>query len=455
MMRTLAQSFVFVALLLVAGACGLAADESPRVLDADDPDKLPVELRFGQDTTPSQGPGADQIHLVQDGRLVTVERGIVNTVDELMSILLGSTFPGERADGIRSALDLTRPVVQNIEIAPLSNVAIVDFAPSDRNPSNDEQKIAFAQIVYTLTSLPEIEAVQFVQTDPNDPEAGPVGLAVQTDTGSTLPGAVVTRDDFSQLRPIVAPQPSFDIPIEEPTATPVPGAPPTMELQVWVLNLESQLTPVLRSVERSADGLLFALIEEGLILGNQEEAGVRSALPPDAFANPVSIQTFDVALFEALDNPELPDDDTSEPDVAGDTSEPDVAGDTSEAELPNDTGTSDDTELPDDTGTSDDEEPVLVTIATVDLTAGSLPSADDGNELYLAAAQIVFTLTELDEIDQVSISIDGFAASIPWDDGVTQPTNPDLPIGLDRSNYAGALTGGDQPDATPVPTPDG
>jgi len=84
-----------------------------------------------------------------------------------------------------------------------------------------------------------------------------------------------------------------------------------------------------------------------------------------------------------------------------------------------------------------------------------LPSADDGNELYLAAAQIVFTLTELDEIDQVSISIDGFAASIPWDDGVTQPTNPDLPIGLDRSNYAGALTGGDQPDATPVPTPDG
>ena len=189
------------AVLLTAVACGVSMDESPRIISTDD---LPGALRPGQLPTPTpreasaSGPGSEQVHMIRNNLLVTVERQIVETPEALMEILLLDTFPNEASQGIQSAI-FRGTRVQGVEVNDLFDLAILDLAPGSLDPRNSEQRLAFAQIVFTLTSLPGIESVQFVQSDPANPDQEPVELAVQIDTGTTLPGARVTRDDFALL----------------------------------------------------------------------------------------------------------------------------------------------------------------------------------------------------------------------------------------------------------------
>jgi hypothetical protein len=409
MMGSLRSIAAGLALVLLAASCGLSIDESARPINSQD---LPPELRLGQLPTPTpkeaslSGPGSNQVHMIQNNHLVTVQRQIVSTPEELIEILLLATFPEEAANGIRSALDF-QTSVQNIDVNTLFNLAIVDLAPGSLDPRNSEQRVAFAQIVYTLTSLPTIESVQFVQTDAADPEAGAVELAVQTDSGTTLPGARVTRSDFALLSPDVVSRPSFDIPVITPTPTPDPNAPPRFELPIWMLDADDKLIKVPRQIERNQNAFLIALIEGPL--ADERALGVRSAIPPDALANPVTISSFNVKL--------------------------------------------------DDFGFS---RLVSGNIAMVDLAEGSLPSLTNGDERFLAAAQIVYTLTDLEEIDQVVFFIDGVAIPMPADRGLNDgdlgyslPFDPNIPSGLGKSDYESALLQPLEPptvESVPVPT---
>ncbi len=403
-MRRFRTLVVGLALALLAASCGLSVDESARALSSQD---LPPELRLGQLPTPTPkpastiGPGSGQVHMIQNNRLVTVQRQIVDTPERLMEILLLATFPEEAADGIRSALDFqTR--VQNIDVNTLFDLAIVDLAPGSLDPRTSEQRVAFAQIVYTLTSLPTIESVQFVQTDPDDPDAGAVELAVQTDSGTTLPGARVARSDFALLSPGAVPRPAFDIPIVTPTPTPDPNAAPKFPVVIWMLDAEDKLAKVTRTIEFSPDSFLIAVLEGTLL--EERDSGVRSAIPPDALADSVAIANFEVV-------------------------------ETDEFGL--------------ETLTS-------ANIATVDLRSGSLPTVDDGVERYLAAAQFVYTLSELEGIDLVVFSVDGEPIPMPSDRGLTLPFDPKFPSGLGTDDYALALpqTEPTEPAGTLAPTAD-
>lgn len=412
---------IIACLLVVLSSCGLRLDDSPNVISAE---QLPEELRPGQLPTPTalpaseSGPGRDQVFMIQDNRLVGVERQIVDTPEQLMQILLFGTFPEEVALGIESAI-YRGTEVQAIEVNPLFDVAVVDLAPGSLDPRNSEQRLAFAQIVYTLTSLPEIEAVQFIQTDPEDPESGPVDIAVQTDAGTTLPGDRVTRDDFALLQPSISvARPAFDIPLATPTAVVDPNAPPRFDLAVYMLDADDHVVKVERFVESSPDALLVAVIE-GPRLEEREDDGIRSAIPPDALANPIEIGRYDVIRsdsfgFQTLEN---------------------------------------------------------LNVAIVDFESGSLPSPADGDERFLAVAQIVLTLTQLAGIDQVAISVDGTFIPMPTDGGgVTLPFEPNITRGVDRSDYQTALAVPDdeaenapgeaqqapssaEPATTAVPTP--
>lgn len=405
MMASLRRIALCLVLGLLAAGCGLSLDESPRSISAGD---LPPELRLGQMAAPAStiGPGSDQVHLIQNSYLVTVQRQIVDTPEQLMEILLQATFPVEAADGIRSALDF-QTTVQDIDVNELFALAIVDLAPDSLDPRSSEQRLAFAQIVYTLTSLPSIGSVQFVQTDPNDPDAGAVELAVQTDNGTTLPGARVTRSDFALLNPDAVSRPEFDIPVGTPDPTPDPNAPDVFDLPVWMLDADDRLIKVPRQVERTPNAFLIALIEGPV--PDEREANIRSAILPDALANPITISNFDVEL----DNFGFP-------------------------------------------------RQVSADIAMVDLAEGSLPSLLDGDERFLAAAQIVYTLTDLEEIDQVVFFINGVAIPMPRDRGLNEgdrgyslPFDPNVPSGLDKSDYESALLGPVEPvtiESVPTPT---
>jgi len=405
-----------VAMALVMASCGLSVDETARVIPIQD---LPAGLQPGQLPTPTPvvpqgsdiGPGSEQIHMLRGNRLVTVQRPIADTPERLMQLLLSGTFPEEVAQGIETALSRgTR--IQNIEVNELFDLAIVDLAPGSLNSQNAEQRLAFAQIVYTLTSLPEIKEVQFIQSDPSDPSAEPVPLAVQRDTGSTTPGFRVGRDSFSRLAPQdeneVA-RPAFDIPIATPTPTPDPDAPPTYDQPIWMLDDNNRLVEVIRDLERSGEALLVSLLAGPL--ADERERNIRSAIPPDALASSVEVSNFEVSDFDEQNF----------------------------------------------------ETRKRANIAFVDLDSGSLPALENRQERFLAGAQIVFTLTDLEEIDQVVFSLNGEPIPMPVDGatgfGQSLPFDIEVPSGLDRSNYLSALAPTDpalqplQPTPTPTPSP--
>lgn len=414
--RNWLRAFAIVMLVLMVGAsCGLAIDESPRTINSQE---LPIELRLGQLPTPTprpaslSGPGSEQVYMLQSDRLVAVERQIVDTPELLLEILLQSTFPEEAAEGISTAI-FRGARVQGVEVNDLVNRAIVDLAPGSLDPRNTEQRLAFAQFVYTLTSLPGIDSVEFVSTDPDNPGDGPVELAVQTDTGSTLAGDPVTRADFALLAAPAVPQPAFDIPVATPTPTPDPDAPPVFSLPVWMLDENSNLVQVSRTISRTKEAFLVAVLEGPLL--EEQDLGIRSAFPPDALPNSISVSNYEVLSFDEFG-----------------------------------------------IGSSDNAD-----IAIVDLSAGSLPTfstSGGDNEQFLAVAQIVYTLTELEEIDQVVFSVDGELIPVPSDRGLTLPFDADRPNGLRRIDYASALpevaavepgTLGPVAAPTPTPTPGG
>ena len=95
--RTMVRAWTVLVLVLLVGAgCGLAVDESPRNINSQD---LPEDLRLGQLPTPTpqivpgDGPGREQVHMLQDNRLVTVERQITSTPERVLELLLQDTFP--------------------------------------------------------------------------------------------------------------------------------------------------------------------------------------------------------------------------------------------------------------------------------------------------------------------------------------------------------------------------
>jgi hypothetical protein len=174
-----------------------------------------------------------------------------------------------------------------------------------------------------------------------------------------------------------------------------------------MLDADDKLIKVPRQIERNQNAFLIALIEGPL--ADERALGVRSAIPPDALANPVTISSFNVKL--------------------------------------------------DDFGFS---RLVSGNIAMVDLAEGSLPSLTNGDERFLAAAQIVYTLTDLEEIDQVVFFIEGVAIPMPADRGLNDgdlgyslPFDPNLPSGLDKSDYESALLQPLEPatvESVPAPT---
>lgn len=408
--RLLAWAAVLAVVALSAVACGLPVDTAPREIGLD---SLDPELRPGQLPTPTpgapseEGPGRNQIFMIQNSdptganggtnRLVAVERQIVDTPERLIEILLQGTFPSESAEGIGSALSRSTRV-QSVVKNDLFPVVTVDLAPGSLDPQNSEQRLAFAQFVYTLTSLDDIESVQFVQSDPNDPSAPPTPLSVQKDDGTSPPGARVGRADFALLDP--QPVPGFDLPVATPTPTPDPNAEPLFELAVWMLDEQDQLVRVPRRIERTPEGHLVALV--GGVTADEDRAGIRSAIPPDALVISVDVAQYDV-----------------------------VVNDFGFANL------------------------VVANIANVNLAPGSLPPIVDIEEQYLAIAQMVFTLTDLEEIDQVVFSVDGEPIPVPTDRGSTPgerplslPFEPNITSGLTKQDFASAAV-----DVLPTPTP--
>jgi spore germination protein GerM len=128
------------------------------------------------------------VHLVQDEAVVPVTRRVDDEgASSIMSALLEGPNAKEQALGLRSAL-VSPDIVTSVEQSGGS--VRVDLAPAFAEIPAPEQRLALAQLTYTLTGLPRVASVIFTL----DGEETSVPRA-----DGTASDGPVTREDYEPL----------------------------------------------------------------------------------------------------------------------------------------------------------------------------------------------------------------------------------------------------------------
>lgn len=155
--------------LLTATGCGLSANDEPQPLARDD---LPSDL-LDEDTTPTAVTGdlattEVTVYFMQTDeeggrRLVPRPRQVPAPGDaesRLQALLTQPPDEAERAQGISTAVPedvsiLSRPEHTN------DGVLVVNLSESFYALQGDSSRNAFAQVVFTATEVPRVDAVRF------------------------------------------------------------------------------------------------------------------------------------------------------------------------------------------------------------------------------------------------------------------------------------------------------
>ncbi|MGH9186822.1 MAG: GerMN domain-containing protein [Acidimicrobiales bacterium] len=181
----------FVVLAFVLAACGVPSDDNPREIAAD---RLPDALSEGEPTAstlPEEVPGnrTAQVYFVAGGRLQAVQRDVTaRNPDDV----LGALFAGLGASDVQ-ALSTLIPAGLTLENWELEDesLIIVDLSSEINDVAGENQKLAYAQMVYTLIDLRGVIRVRF--------RVDEVNQEVPTDTGGE--SDPVDRGDFDSVAP--------------------------------------------------------------------------------------------------------------------------------------------------------------------------------------------------------------------------------------------------------------
>jgi spore germination protein GerM len=183
---------------LVVG-CGLPADEQARPVDSADvpyglldADGSERDGSSGSESTSLDSPSV--VWVDEDERLVAVEstdsRIQGDTADQaadLLADLSGGPDAVERADGLSTVL---APDARVELVRLMGGSAWVQVDPGTQSPTPERLPIALGQIVLTATSVPAIDAVQFVT------DGEPIQVPLP---GGELTAEPVTQSDYSVL----------------------------------------------------------------------------------------------------------------------------------------------------------------------------------------------------------------------------------------------------------------
>jgi hypothetical protein len=185
----------FVVLLAAAAfalvGCGVASQDSA---EKTDPREVPFGLldrNRGAEVGDRSGDRDAVVFLTKDGRLVRTVRSLPPpvTLDALLESLKQGPSRTELSDGVRSAV----PDDNTFESAELSGgTALVDLGKPFTAASTEEQVLALAQIVFTLTARPGVGQVQFTIDD------AAIEIPVGDGSATTQP---VSRDNYLRLAP--------------------------------------------------------------------------------------------------------------------------------------------------------------------------------------------------------------------------------------------------------------
>ena len=184
-------SILFMCALVVLGAgCAVPAQNEAQIARDEsvpfallDPEAPPVV------PPPASGPSSEPVVLcfVRDGRLVPVTNELAAPADLRAPLDALASPPADAGPLLRTAL--TDPsIVRDVRL--LGGIARVDLLPRVSALPADEQLLAVAQIVCTLTARPGVGQVSFTLEGAR--------LAVPKGDGS-LVNSPVARDDYAGL----------------------------------------------------------------------------------------------------------------------------------------------------------------------------------------------------------------------------------------------------------------
>jgi len=189
---------VVAALAAVLAACGVQEDRSPRALAEEEVPfgLLAPETSIAAEPSPGEGDGVrSTIWFVDnDGLLARSRRTIQEPVDvaDVVRALLGPVTQAEAAAGLRSNIP---PGTQLLGIVgPEDGLVTLDLSGEFLTVTGGLQRLALAQVVFTVTGLANVDRVLF-RFD---------GRAAEVPgRGDELTGAPLTRADFAQFDPLV------------------------------------------------------------------------------------------------------------------------------------------------------------------------------------------------------------------------------------------------------------
>lgn len=173
---------------LAAGCAVPAQKEAQRTADAAVPFGL-LDPQAPPLIPPAPGPSSEETALcfVRDGRVVIVSEEVAPPVD-LRATLDALATPPRDTGGLLGTALREPSIVRDVQL--LGGIARVDLLSAVSGLAADEQLLALAQIVCTLTGRPGVGQVSFTL------EGSP--LAVPKGDGS-LVTSPVARDDYAEL----------------------------------------------------------------------------------------------------------------------------------------------------------------------------------------------------------------------------------------------------------------
>lgn len=147
-------ALVALALLLLT-ACGVPIDDGPELIEVDSVEQPGLVPAVADDLA------SVSLFLIREGQLVPITRDLAApvSVEAVVSSLLSDLTDPELRSGLRSSIP---PGTTLIGVEVVGGIAELDLGRQFASVGGEEEVLAVAQIVLTLTSLVEVEAVTFL-----------------------------------------------------------------------------------------------------------------------------------------------------------------------------------------------------------------------------------------------------------------------------------------------------
>ncbi|MGI5240685.1 GerMN domain-containing protein [Dactylosporangium sp. CA-139066] len=146
------------ALLMTVAGCGVPSERSPQPIAV--ADGRPSATTGARTASPAPGEPVELLYLVRNARLVAVRRAAeqLPAIDDQMQHLLSGPTARERDDGYVGALT----GITVIGVTLHGATAAVEVGDRSDVAGRSDEVLAYGQIVCTLTSRADVDAVAFL-----------------------------------------------------------------------------------------------------------------------------------------------------------------------------------------------------------------------------------------------------------------------------------------------------